>query len=85
MLIVQKVIKMTSLSNTIVFAGMFFHYDELKFESIPDIVSCCHEYSLEHQMCTNPWLKIVPPKKTLFTPARVTFAETYSLESPSFL
>ncbi len=79
-------IKNTSVSHTVSLADMFLHYHKWThthththtvdyLDLIPHTLSCCHKYSLEHQIWINPPLKIVPNK---FTPIWVTFAKNYS-------
>ncbi len=36
------------------------------FDSVPHTPCCCCKYSLAHQMCINPLLKIVPSKCTIY-------------------
>lgn len=54
-----KTIKNTPVSHTAALADTFFSH------SVSCTQSCCCNYSLEHQMYINSWLKIAPIKCTI--------------------
>ncbi len=85
-IVVQQLLKNTSVSHTVDLSDTLLHYHEHKpfkvyLYSVAHTPSCCCKYLLLHQMCINMQLKIIPPKCTFFYQDCVIFKKHKLLRS----
>lgn len=55
------------MSLTVAMGDICLSYHRHGHCSLFGVTACCREYSVEHQMCINTQLKLVPNKYTIYS------------------